>query len=162
MPMYIDSFFRVFLILWFLIPSLGKMSAECQTDPVTIKTVKTNCDYCDYSSTRPCNLQKHMKIHTGEKNFLCPYCARRFREKNTLKIHERTHTGARPYVCDICEKTFASLASWNKHKIRLHTVERPFVCDYCRMGFKFKYDLRCHIRTHSSKIFPGKQYKKVQ
>lgn len=155
---YFNSLFGVFLILWFLIPSLGKVSTECQTDPVKImrnKNEKVYCPHCTYSTTIPFNLKAHIsRRHTGEKPYLCPYCAKKFSEKTDLVIHERTHNGQRPYACDICDKTFSTSMVRNRHKIRIHTEARPFVCDICYMGFKIKYDLKCHVRTHSSNVFP--------
>ena len=49
------------------------------------------------SSGQASHLQKHKRLHTGEKPYISNYCQRCFSDESNMKRHERTHTGEIPY-----------------------------------------------------------------
>lgn len=45
------------------------------------------CSYCSYSTNYQTNLNNHVRVHTGERPFVCPHCSRTFSRNEHLKKH---------------------------------------------------------------------------
>jgi uncharacterized Zn-finger protein len=79
-----------------------------------------SCVVCGKSFSKPSQLVRHMRIHSGEKPFPCTMCDKRFNQKNALKAHTLTHMGLKKYRCIHCDKNFTQAGNLKTHVRRTH------------------------------------------
>lgn len=121
-------------------------------------------------------LNRHLKIHTGEKPLACKYCPATFRAHMTLAMHQRTHTGERPYSCQYCNQNFIGRPALNvccvffgadvvlritldfililqTHLKKHHPEEYIYHCEICDGRYKTEQTLKDHIeKKHGIKL----------
>uniref|UniRef100_A0A1I7U8Y2 Zinc finger protein 26 n=1 Tax=Caenorhabditis tropicalis TaxID=1561998 RepID=A0A1I7U8Y2_9PELO len=139
-------------LLQFIKPSPENIPIPVSTDPLALAVVPTTssvmipqtaivqkghqCVECSRTFTRRNDLNRHMKIHTGVKDFECTECSRSFRTKSTLKSHMVTHSDNPPqFQCAVCQKSFYEKKALVVH-IRIHTGEQPHKCHFCDLHFR--------------------------
>ncbi|GAB0097646.1 hypothetical protein DMENIID0001_133110 [Sergentomyia squamirostris] len=107
------------------------------------------CRFCNKTCSTRSLIEKHERVHTGEKPFLCTYCGKSFTQRVSLSIHIRTHTNERNYICTVCGKGFISRGTLNYHTATNHDVNGPFLCHLCGSNFKFKSQIKQHMNRHA-------------
>ncbi|XP_066597645.1 uncharacterized protein [Prorops nasuta] len=79
-----------------------------------------------------------------QRKCMCPICAKTFRCQAHLDRHKRIHTGQRPFVCNICRMSFNQQEILMKH-VESHEGKKPFQCAECHQSFRYKISLKSHM-----------------
>ncbi|XP_056142374.1 zinc finger protein 271-like isoform X2 [Lampris incognitus] len=110
------------------------------------------CPVCGRDCQKASALQKHLRIHSGERPYQCPTCKKSFTQQVHMTEHQRIHTGEKPYTCNDCGKSFTFSSALRRHQ-RLHNDDRPYQCPLCQKSFKQQSSLKSHQMIHSGVRF---------
>ena len=106
-----------------------------------------SCEHCGKVFKYKYDYDRHIVVHTGEKNHICNTCGKAFAWWSTLQKHMKIHDGVR-YPCHICGKEFTQKGNILKHYKAVHEDKSPenmHVCDECGKDFKCIENLKIHI-----------------
>lgn len=115
------------------------------------------CPDCGEAFTHSGALNRHLRMHRGDRPYKCVVCGEGFCSMSKLYRHERIHMVDKPYHCEICGKSFAVKSTLTRHQM-LHQAERPYMCSHCEKG----YVQRSHLARHHQKAHPEVPFNPVK
>lgn len=110
------------------------------------------CPMCNRRFTRRFSLQEHIKLHSGEKEYVCPApgCNKRFSTTGNLARHRRRHGYIPPLACPVNKCKYSTNAA---HKLarhmKSHTDAPERICRFpgCDKKFATTGNLNRHIKN---------------
>ena len=73
------------------------------------------CIYCGSKFIRSTHLQRHLRIHTGDKPYVCHICRRRFSRSDYKAAHVLSHRREKTHRCYVCGKAYHDLTTFTNH-----------------------------------------------
>ncbi|RXM31883.1 Zinc finger protein Xfin [Acipenser ruthenus] len=82
------------------------LSPSLKPNKKALAATNTTCPYCFMKFSQSGALVTHMRMHTGEKPFVCA-CSAAFHRKDYLLKHAKVCKEARPFRCENCHQDFS-------------------------------------------------------
>lgn len=106
---------------------------------------------CSLAFLRPSRLERHVRVHTGERNFKCPHpeCNKAYTNNCHLKRHITSHSAMKQvFKCPECTLHISNQHNLKRHIKQVHNSEK-LTCKECKCVFRKKYKLQEHMLEYS-------------
>ncbi|KAK1128445.1 hypothetical protein K0M31_002909 [Melipona bicolor] len=115
------------------------------------------CTYgCNLSFRKPSRLKRHIRFHTGERNYKCTYpdCNKAYTNNCHLKRHMKTHSAMKKvYICPVCSICISNQHNLKRHYNTMHMNYNKFACKECNLTFVKKHQLEIHMAKHNPVVY---------
>ncbi|XP_052892958.1 uncharacterized protein LOC128300801 [Anopheles moucheti] len=81
------------------------------------------CDECGRGFTHKktkARLDRHVRLHTGDRPYQCKYCSKRYYDRHQLQCHTEKHFRDMECSCEYCGETFGGIKLLDAHKLAKH------------------------------------------
>ncbi|XP_053976200.1 zinc finger protein 320-like [Hylaeus anthracinus] len=141
----------------------GTHSMNKKSDPAFAQVVKDEgsgeekrykCTFpeCNAAFSKPSRLDRHIRLHTGERNHKCNHigCDKAYTNSSHLKRHMETHVMIKKlYKCPECPLNIRGhIHNLKRHYNSVHKNGK-LTCKECNAVFTKKYHLATHMTTHT-------------
>eukprot|EP00090_Calanus_glacialis_P028616 TRINITY_DN45936_c0_g1_i1.p1 TRINITY_DN45936_c0_g1~~TRINITY_DN45936_c0_g1_i1.p1 ORF type:complete len:1124 (-),score=212.01 TRINITY_DN45936_c0_g1_i1:40-3411(-) len=116
------------------------------------------CEKCTFATNSPNKLKLHEKVHSSNKEFVCPFCnlTSAWNKDHYQHIQEKHIPGPAPFKCphQKCPYQNTKLQQVISHQ-SCHSENMPFSCqkEDCNFRTKSIHNLRKHEKNHSEQKF---------
>ncbi|XP_066968572.1 zinc finger and BTB domain-containing protein 14-like isoform X1 [Macrobrachium rosenbergii] len=89
--------------------------------PLTPISQARQCQLCRVTLANANLLRRHVEDHHFHiRKYNCAHCGKKFKRKEHKERHERIHTGEKPFVCHICNARFTQKEHLKGHVENVH------------------------------------------
>lgn len=110
------------------------------------------CSVCGKVYRTPSKLQRHVRVHSGERPYACSICGRRFTRSDHVKQHMKVHCQPKDAnVCHMCnDMKFSRRQALHQHLQQQHFMQQVFTCHRCGEAFESLEEMQSHKLTHDT------------
>ena len=144
------------------IPSKKKVPNEKENDEKTTNasSSRVQCSICGRTIFSKKFLADHMRLHTGERPYVCKTCGACFSSRGSLHKHTKLHKKhlmenrddyqykEKPFQCSICGKKFTQVQTMQVHE-KMHSEKSPYECKICGKIITGTGNIISHERSHT-------------
>ena len=106
------------------------------------------CSQCMHTFTSKPNLERHVRLHTGQTPYQCSKCGQGFSRKDNFTLHQLLHKKPKPFTCTFCGKSYKDRYSLKMHFTQRHNMTLLHTCMQCGEGYADTQLYLQHRRSH--------------